>query len=207
MSNRSLHRRLAGAATTAVAVLTVAAGCGGSDHDSTSGGHNTGAAASPAAPAQPGAGHNEADVTFARAMIPHHRQALEMATTAESRASSADVLALATRIKRAQGPEIEEMTTWLRTWGAPTAAHSGGGHGDMPGMMTDAEMAAFAAATGTDFDRRFLEMMIRHHEGAVEMARAQQRQGADPAATALARAIERDQAAEITEMRSLLGGE
>ena len=206
MTDRSLHRRLAGAATTAVAVLTAAAGCGGTDHGSGSGGHNAGAAAPSAASAQPGAGHNEADVAFAQAMIPHHRQALEMATTAEAKASSADVKALATRIKQAQGPEIEEMTTWLQNWGAPAEAHSGGGHGDMPGMMTDEEMAAFAAATGTDFDRRFLEMMIRHHQGAIEMARTEQRQGSDPAATALARAIERDQAAEITEMQSLLGG-
>lgn len=206
MSNRSLPRRLAGAATTAVAVLTVAAGCGGTDHGSGAGGHDAGAPAPSAASAQPGAGHNEADVTFAQAMIPHHRQALEMATTAEAKASSADVKALATKIKQAQGPEIEEMTTWLQNWGAPAEGHSGGGHGDMPGMMTDEEMAAFAAATGTDFDRRFLEMMIRHHQGAIEMARTEQRQGSHPAATALARAIERDQAAEITEMQSLLGG-
>ncbi len=211
MTHRSLSRRRAGAGTTAIAVLIVAAGCGGTDHGSGSGGHNAGAAAPTAASAQPGVQHNEADIQFAQSMIPHHQQALEMASAAEAKASSPEVKALATKIKQAQGPEIEEMTSALESWGAPTAMPSGDAHGDMahgsmPGMMTEEEMAGFAAATGTNFDRMFLEMMIRHHQGAIEMAKTEQQQGSNPGAKALAKAIEQAQAAEITEMQKMLGG-
>jgi uncharacterized protein (DUF305 family) len=210
MTTRPLPRRLAGVAAAAFAVLTVAAGCGGTDHGSSSGGHNAGTAASTAASTQPGAEHNDADVTFAQSMIPHHQQALEMASMAETKASNAQVKTLASKIKEAQGPEIEEMTTLLQNWGVAMSMPSGEAHGgmpgmgSMPGMMTAEEMTKFAAATGAGFDRMFLEMMIRHHQGAIEMAKTEQQQGADPAAKALAKSIEQDQATEIAEMQKLL---
>jgi uncharacterized protein (DUF305 family) len=105
------------------------------------------------------------------------------------------------------------MTGWLSDWAAPGASMPAGeSHGDMggtgpmPGMLTAGEMAAFTSATGAEFDRMFLDMMIRHHEGAITMAKAERQQGLNPSAKALAEAVERGQAAEITEMRSLLNG-
>jgi uncharacterized protein (DUF305 family) len=197
--------------TMAGLALAVVAACGGTDHGDAAGGHE--AAAAPAASAAPGSQHNQADITFAQAMIPHHRQALDMATAAGTKATDPKVKALATRIKAAQEPEIDEMTSWLSDWAAPGASMPAGeSHGDMggtgpmPGMLTTEEMTAFTSATGADFDRRFLDLMIRHHEGAITMAKAQRQQGLNPSAKALAEAVERDQAAEITEMRTLLSG-
>lgn len=214
MSHRTLPgRRLAGVAAATAAVLAVAAGCGGADHGSSTGGHDAGGAPPAGASAQPGAERNQADITFAQSMIPHHQQALQMATAAETKASNPQVKALAAKIKEAQGPEIEQMTQWLATWGAaaapmPTGDPHGGGHdsGAMPGMMTAEEMARFGAAGGAEFDRMFLDMMIEHHRGAVEMAKTEQRQGLDPHAKALAVTIEQAQAAEIAEMEKLLAG-
>jgi uncharacterized protein (DUF305 family) len=210
MSSRILSRRVAGGCAAAVALLAHAA-CGGADHG---GGttHDTGAA--PAATGSaPAAAHNEADLTFARSMIPHHQQAVEMATVAESKASDPQVKALAGRIRAAQGPEIETMTGWLTAWGGAAASMPAGEHhGDdagmesMPGMMSAEEMAGMQAASGAAFDRMFLEMMIRHHQGAVEMARTEQQQGLNPEAKALAATVEKDQTAEIAEMEKMLQG-
>jgi len=151
---------------------------------------------------------NAADVTFATHMIPHHHQAISMASMAESKASTPEVKALATRISRAQEPEITTMSGWLKAWGAPVPEAGGthhGGTGDhAPGMMTEQEMAQLTAATGKDFDKMFLEMMIKHHDGAVEMAKTEQQQGTDPAVKQLAGQIATSQTAEITEMRGLL---
>ncbi|MCA2216609.1 DUF305 domain-containing protein [Wangella sp. NEAU-J3] len=216
MSHAEVHHspflsRIARLTTTAVALALVGA-CGGTGHGGADGDHGAAAAPAAAASTPPGSQHNQADITFAQAMIPHHQQALEMAAAAETKATDPKVKALATRIKGAQEPEIDEMTSWLSDWAAPGASMPAGeSHGDMggtgpmPGMMTADEMAAFTAATGADFDRMFLEMMIRHHQGAITMAAAQRQQGLNPSAKALAEAVEREQAAEITQMRSLLG--
>ena len=149
--------------------------------------------------------HNAADVTFAQEMIPHHRQAIEMAQMAAARASSPEVKALATRIQQAQDPEIATMTELLESWGEDVPSHEGG-HGAMEsgGMMSSEEMAELMAATGTGFDRLFLTMMTKHHEGAIEMARTEQAEGAFGPAKELAGKIVADQRAEIDEMRQLL---
>ena len=119
---------------------------------------------------------NEADIAFARGMIPHHRQAVEMADLAlDSSAGAGEaVVDLATRVKAAQDPEIVEISGWLQQWGQPVTADSSGGHdmsdtaegGDMGGMMTEEDIDQLAAAEGPEFDRLWMEMMIRHHEGA-----------------------------------------
>lgn len=148
-----------------------------------------------------------ADVTFAQQMIPHHEQAVEMAEMAldPERDASQPVRDLATRIAKAQQPEIEEMTGWLEGWDedVPTRSSHGDDH-EMSGMMSEDQMSALAAATGTDFDRMWLQMMIEHHEGAVEMAETEIADGQDSRAKALARAIIDAQRAEITEMERLL---
>ena len=149
------------------------------------------------------ADHNDADVEFAQAMIPHHEQAVEMAQLAETRASSEDVKDLAGRIEAAQSPEIEAMTGWLAEWGEDVEPMGGMDH-DSSGMMTDAEMMELEAASGADFDRQFLEMMVAHHMGAIEMAETEIADGQFTDALALAEAIKSAQEAEIAEMETLL---
>jgi uncharacterized protein (DUF305 family) len=182
----------------AAATLLMLTGCSG-DGEETTTKDGSGAAATE---------HNDADVRFAQDMIPHHEQALEMA---ESAAASADVRELAAAIAAAQGPEIETMTSWLEDWGEEVPSgtnHADMGHGgmdEMPGMMDAEQMGALSGAMGADFDSTWLEMMIEHHGGAVEMAKVQQEDGQYAEAVALAERIEADQLAEIEVMRALLG--
>ncbi|GAA1129729.1 DUF305 domain-containing protein [Nocardioides aquiterrae] len=157
------------------------------------------------------ASHNEADVTFAQEMIPHHQQAIEMADLAESRAESQEVKDVAADIEAAQGPEIETLTGWLESWGedVPDEGMSSMDHGDMSsdemgGMMTEDEMAELEAASGAAFDQMFLTMMIEHHEGAIEMAKTEQAEGEFPEAVDMAEEIETTQAEEIQKMQDLL---
>ena len=122
-------------------------------------------------------------------MIPHHRQAIEMAQLAEGRAADPRVLDLAARIEAAQDPEIEMLSGWLDEW-APTHAWSGMDHGGMGhgtgGMMSEQDMRGLMTATGAEFDRLFLEQMIAHHTGALEMAEHRGPDGQNPEAIALA---------------------
>jgi uncharacterized protein (DUF305 family) len=155
---------------------------------------------------------NAQDVAFAEQMIPHHRQAVEMATLAQTRASDPQVKELAAQIRAAQGPEIATMTGWLRKWGKKIPSDSmhgsmGADHGmsSMPGMMSMDEMNGMEQATGAEFDRLFLQGMTRHHQGAVEMAKAEQTKGKDASAVALAKAIEQAQTKEIARMKQMLG--
>ncbi|MGI5325139.1 DUF305 domain-containing protein [Actinomadura nitritigenes] len=148
------------------------------------------------------ASHNEQDVMFAQMMIPHHRQAVEMAGLAPSRAASAQVKTLAAGIEKAQAPEIATMTGWLEDWGAPAAMS--GMHHDMPGIMGEKDMTSLKGLKGAAFDKAFLRMMIEHHRGAVTMARAENRSGRNADAKALAASIVRTQTAEIARMRGLL---
>ncbi|WP_018348116.1 DUF305 domain-containing protein [Longispora albida] len=189
--------------STAALVATLAACSSGSGEHS--GGHGQ-PASQPAPSVSTTARANAADITFAQQMIVHHAQAIEMAKLAPTRAGTQKVKGLAARIQNAQQPEIDKMTGWLRAWGQPVAAPGGGhgGHGSMPGVMSDDDMRKLAAASGTAFDRMFLTMMIAHHEGAVTMARTEKESGVSPEARALAEQIIKDQTAEITEMRGML---
>ncbi|MFD0902515.1 DUF305 domain-containing protein [Actinomadura sediminis] len=168
--------------------------CGGDGGAPASAGHSGRSASA-------GAAHNAQDVMFAQMMIPHHRQAVEMAELAATRAGSPEVRELAVQIAKAQGPEIRTMTGWLESWGEPEAGHAG--HG-MDGMMSGEQMTELEGLSGAAFDRAFLEMMIEHHEGAVTMARDEQARGGFPDAKAMAGAIVRTQRAEIAKMRKLL---
>lgn len=195
-----MRSRLISIATVALLAL-VGAACS-SDDDSGSSATTEGTS---------GAVHNDADVAFAQGMIPHHRQAVEMAQMAAARAESDAVLDLAARIEAAQAPEIEELTGWLESWGeqVPTGSDMGmPGHGDSGmGMMSPDDMNALEGAMGADFDQMFLEMMIVHHEGAIEMAETQIADGEYPDAIALAQRIVDAQQGEIDEMNSILAGE
>ena len=151
--------------------------------------------------------HNAQDVSFAQDMIGHHQQAVEMSTMALSQAASSKVKDLATRIKAAQDPEIQMMKGWLSSWDEPETAGSGGmdhSGGGMTGMMTDAQMTQLRGASGAEFDRIFLTMMIEHHQGAVTMARTELDKGKYEPAKQLAQTIIDAQQKEITEMQALL---
>ncbi|WP_242643378.1 DUF305 domain-containing protein [Lentzea alba] len=144
----------------------------------------------------------KADVAFAQQMIPHHEQALEMAKLVPSRSSTDQVRGIAERIEKAQAPEITQMNEWLKQWGAaPKNDHEG--H-DMSGMMSQDEMAKLEKSSGTEFDRLWLDLMIKHHEGAVAMAKTELEQGKDDNAKKLAQAVIDGQQKEITEMKDLL---
>ena len=147
--------------------------------------------------------HNDKDVEFATNMIMHHRQAVEMADMALEKAQNATVKQLATAIKASQDPEIQQMSGWLTGWGKPVpSADMGSMSGD--GMMTEQEMADLGKATGTMFDRMWVQMMIKHHQGAVAMAKTEQTAGQSTQAIELAKKIETDQNAEIATMQKLL---
>ena len=180
----------------AAALGVLLAGCGGS--------HDMGMA-SPSSTT----GASAADAMFAQMMIPHHQQAVEMSTLAETRASSPKIKALAAEIKEAQQPEIDQMTAWLEEWGIPVmpmdeAMSEHGGHG-MSGMLTDDQMQQLADASGPEFDRLFAEFMILHHEGAIDMAEDVV-DSKDPRVAALAAAIIKTQADEIAHMQGFLNG-
>lgn len=169
---------------------------------------------------------NDEDVDFATAMIPHHAQALAMVDVTRGRDLSAPVQKLTEDIQAAQGPEIETMVDWLTGWDQPVPetmrdhanaedpegmeGHDmedmeGEAESDMPGMMTAEELADLEAAQGQEFEDMWLEMMIEHHEGAIEMAKEEQADGVFQPAVDLAESVETSQQAEIDHMRELLG--
>lgn len=199
MTNRTLHRALAiGAIALAGTVLTA---CAPTTGHSGMPGMTHGASAPATGSAQGSA--NDADTMFATMMIDHHQQAVDMSDTVLAKTGvDPRVTDLATRIKAAQAPEIATMQGWLAGWGVPSAAPGSMGHGD--GMMSEADMAALEAASGPEASKLFLQQMIAHHEGAVEMARTEKADGADPRAVALASTIIDAQTAEIAEMKDLV---
>ena len=194
------------AARTAAASLALAAALTGCASQET-GTEQPGTAVESPAPAA----HNSADAEFAQMMTIHHEGAVEMADLAVEKAQSEEVRGLAEGITAAQGPEIELMTGWLEAWGedAPDEAEMGGmGHGgmEMDGLDQEAAMAEIEGLEGADFDRRFLELMTAHHEGAVEMAESLIEDGENTEARALAEKVIEDQTAEIAEMSALVDG-
>ena len=159
--------------------------------------------------------HNDQDTTFAQMMIIHHEGAIEMSQLAVQRADNPEVVALAERIAEAQGPEIDEMTAWLGAWGEDISPDDHGGMDmggmdmggmDMDGMSQEEMMTQLDGLAGDEFDRAFLDAMIAHHEGAIEMSEQQVADGQNPDAVALAEKIIADQQAEITEMQEILTG-
>ena len=170
--------------------------------------------------------HSAADVMFSRMMIPHHQQAIEMSDIILDKDDvPADVRTMAEEIKAAQGPEIEQMRQWLERGGGPggpqggpmmgddvpgpTGDHMGGaddaaGMPMMDGMLSGQEMRELSDARGPDAARLFLEQMIAHHEGAIEMAQDEVSDGTYPPTVELARSIIQTQQREIDRMREMI---
>lgn len=161
--------------------------------------------------------HNEADVAFASDMLQHHAQALSMVDLTLDRPLDPEVQQLAEEIREAQGTEIELFADWLSDWNeeipatvrdhanAHSESDDSGGMADMPGMMSAGEMDALAAAPDSTFQTQWLQMMIEHHRGALEMARAEQEDGRFQDAVDLAAEVEATQTREIETMEGLLG--
>jgi uncharacterized protein (DUF305 family) len=166
--------------------------------------------------------HNDADVAFASDMLQHHAQALSMVDLTQERILDPDVQALAEQIREAQGPEIETFTDWLTDWDEEIPEtmrdHANAGHGDgemgdsmegmdtdMPGMMTADDMTALENAPDAEFQTMWLEMMIEHHTGAVDMAATEESDGQYKAAVDLAKDIQTSQTEEIETMKGILG--
>jgi uncharacterized protein (DUF305 family) len=145
-------------------------------------------------------GFSGMDVMFAQMMIPHHQQAVEMSTLAESRSLNSEVLAIAAKIKAEQDPEINQMRRWLEAAGAKDAmGHSMG----MDGMLSESDMDTLESSQGAEFDQLFLAGMILHHQGAIEMADMVVNSKNTEAAK-LGADIIKTQTSEIAELQALL---
>ena len=197
-SGRPLRGRLLLTAALVAAVL-VAAGCSSTDGSSE---------------------HGHADVSFASRMIPHHAQAVAMADMTIGRPGITHHLEkLAERVRETQTPEIDTMAFWLKEWDEPVPqtgygtgdAHDhsegmdmmNGGSDGMPGMMSGRDVRRLLRLHGAEFERRWLTMMIEHHQGAVRMARTELEHGENKDALALAGHVVAAQRAEIAEMRAM----
>ena len=208
------YTRIKNVTIASVASIALAGGLAACGDDA-----STDAAGDPSAvqTAENGDVFNGADVQFATDMIPHHAQAIEMVDLTEGRTLDPEVAQIATEIRGAQEPEVETMTGWLTDWGQEVPA---GGHdmsdmggemdmgGDdmssMPGMMSSEEMTGLAEASDAEFQDMWLQMMIEHHTGAIEMAQAEQENGEFADAIALAETIKAGQQAELEQMEALL---
>ena len=150
------------------------------------------------------------DIQFLQGMIPHHAQAKEMSALAESRTNNEAILAVAARITLSQDDEIAMMQDWLGDRGLEVTAedaHHQSGFMRMAGMLTDEEMAALAAARGSEFDRLYLESMIQHHQGALDMVEDlldQRGSVQDPLLYEFTSDVTSDQTSEIERMVTLL---
>lgn len=158
--------------------------------------------------------HNEADVDYISGMVMHHAQAVEMSEILlEKDDIETEVSTLAEDIREAQGPEIEQMESWLESWGEDGEGvdHSDmegmdgtDDMGDMEGMMSQDELDELEDASGTEASRLFLEQMTAHHEGAVSSAQDHLNNGENPEALELSETIISDQEAEIDQMETML---
>lgn len=211
--------RLAGLVAVAAIVPSLAlAGCGQSstpeDERTVAASSSSGAAAhATAAPATGDNGatlptasgeYNTADAMFAEMMKVHHEQAITLSDLVLAKPGlDPEVKTLAEQIKKAQGPEIEQMRGWLSGWGV--AEGSMGDHSmHMDGMVAQADLDKIEAADTKEAARLFLTHMIAHHEGAVDMAKDELSGGKNPEAMALAQQIIDTQQKEIDHMKELL---
>ena len=212
------NKRVIMTGVAALAALAIAAGCSSNGNAQPTASSTPAPATSATTTAAATQGHNQADVMFAHHMIPHHSQAIDMSDMLLAKQGiDPRVSALATQIKAAQGPEIEQMTGWLELWGNPPMPTPSGdmnmpgmpGHGDMPGMsgagmMSEQDMAALQNAQGVEASKLFLTQMITHHEGAITMAQTEVEDGQYPDAVAMAQSIITSQQQEIDTMNGIL---
>ncbi len=164
------------------------------------------------------AAFNAADIAFATDMIPHHQQAVDMSALVPDRSTNPAVIALAQQISAAQEPEINTLKVFLVQWrggeddsstpstdAMPGMDHSGHSGSSMSGMVDEATMAQLGTLKGTEFDKLWLQSMISHHEGAIEMSKTELAGGTNADAKQLAQTIIDAQQAELGQMQEMLG--
>ncbi len=194
------HKNLITAALVTGTLLFTA--CGGESHnmsDMSTGSSDTDATGSES-------DFNDADVMFAQMMIPHHEQALELADMAldPTLMASEQVKALASQIKAAQDPEIDLMTQWLSEWDQPLMDMSEDHSMTMEGMLSVDELSAVGQMNGEEFNQAWIQAMIAHHKGAIEMADTVKDEGKSARVQELADAIIQAQKSEIDTLELLL---
>ena len=218
---RSLRRSVVGCLTVAALAGSVVSGCSGDSPRSSEQTRRFTASVPVVQPGRPGepatrvapgqtaqrpaeAVWNSADLYFVGMMVLHHGQALRMARLADDRGSDARVRAIAERISAAQAPEIITLKAWLaaRHQKVPESA-VGHTHTGMPGAVTPARMEALARSRGTAFDRLFLDLMVAHHAGAVQMAGDVTTAGSDLTVQEIAAEVSVGQNAEIRRMEAV----
>lgn len=150
-----------------------------------------------AAAEEANSGFSPSDINFAEMMIPHHEQAIEMSDIAFKNTTNPEVLQLAQEIKDAQAPEIDLMKSWPGVMESTHAGHM------MDGMLSDDELDALREARDAEFDRLFLRGMIKHHQGAIEMA-MDVKNSKNKVVADLSAAIINQQEIEIAAMNELL---
>lgn len=183
------------------------AGCGsaGSAAGEPAGhGGSTPAVVAPPATAA-GSGVNATDVMFLQMMVPHLEQGRQIAALARTHPTRSEVAMLAAAIESTQATEIATMSGWLRDWGEPASANpdAHAAHGGMPGTSPE-EIAVVDRASGADFERRFLNMLIAHQDDAVQLARMETSSGANAQVRALAEQIDKSRSAQIKQMLTYL---
>jgi len=180
------------------ALVTITACSSSGNKSATNSTSATGSTTTPAASA-----HNQADVTFAQSGIPHHEQAIPMSDTILGKQGiDPRVIQLATQFKADQGPELQQMHSWLSQWGQPTLTMNPGMA--MPGMLPDQDITALQNAQGVDATKKFLTEMIECHEGTIAMAEDEIKDGQYPPAVALAHQISTREQQENTTMQGIL---
>lgn len=187
-----------------VAMALVLASCSG--HDGGMAGHDMSSTprTSPQTSSSVAGNANAADVMFAQMMIPHHAQAVQMSDLLLKKSGvPVDVAKLATQIKAAQQPEITTMKGWLSSWGHADMPSGQMQHGGDDGMMTPEQLKQLAQADGLTGSKMYLEHMIKHHQGAITMAKSELGGGKNPDAIALANKVISSQQEEITIMQRL----
>ncbi|MGK2880514.1 MAG: DUF305 domain-containing protein [Mycobacterium sp.] len=200
----ALSTRVAAAAAALLLALTASScsqdaqdtdGYGGHDHSESSGAGD--------------AAHDAEDLTFVTNMIPHHQQAVDLTQLLPTRTDDTAMIDLASRIAEEQTPEIQTMQAMLAQWGQEVDAQADHGEHEgmagMVGMVDYATMTRLESLNGQEFDRLWLQSMIAHHQGAIEMARTEVNDGQNADATTLAEHVITAQESEIAEMTEMLG--
>ena len=170
-----------------VSVLVLLGGCGTAPE--------RGTAPGPTATAVGPGVFNAADAAFVRALLPHHRQGVEIAEIGAARTTRADVKILAQAIVATQQDEVTRMQGWLGAWKQATAA---------PAPAAGAKKIAALRTASAGFDEKFLDLLIAHQRQAVKLAQSEQAGGKNPAALAFARQIVQSRTAEIDQMLAFL---
>lgn len=185
---------IAGVVATAAAVLSA---CGTQATDASSpAGSGTSQSAS-----QGSASWNKTDVAFVQMMIPDHQMVAKMDALAAQNAASSKLKTLAAQMQDGQAQTADKLQGWLQAWGQTASGQMAGM--TMPGAMTQKDMDMLKSMKGMNFDMMFAQMMIKHHEGSVQMARDEQAKGASQEAKAMAADMVTTQEKQITQLRSI----